>query len=93
MATTWSLYNYNLCIECEDNPMPLPFQHQGKYWILSPTPERDNIPEFRLSGVMLSRVGRELFRIIDQDPMPEYTEDLKKYFAGQKLRMVEVSNQ
>lgn len=77
----------------KDNPVLLPFQHQGKYWILSPTPERDNTPEFRLSGVMLSRVGRELFHIVDQDPMPEYTEDLKKYLAGQKLRMVEVSNQ
>ena len=88
-----SVYDYNLCIKYKDNLKPLPFQHQGKYWILSPTPERDNTPEFRLSGVMLSRVGRELFRIVDQDPMPEYTEDLKKYFAGQKLRMVEVSIQ
>ena len=86
-----SVYDYNLCIEYEDNPVPLPFQHQGKSWILSPTPERDNTPEFRLSGVMLSRVGCELFHIVDQDPMPEYTEDLKKYFAEQKLQMIEVS--
>ena len=88
-----SLYDYNLCIEYEDNPVPLPFQHQGKYWILSPTSERDNNPEFRLSGVMLSRIGCELFRIVDQDPMPDYTEDLKKYFASQKLQMLEVQNQ
>ena len=88
-----SLYDYNLCIEYEDNPVLLPFRHQGKYWILLPTSERDNNPEFKLSGVMLSRVGRELFHIVDQDPMPEYTEDLKKFFAGQKLQMVEVQNQ
>lgn len=86
-----SVYDYNLCIEYEDNPVPLPFQHQGKSWILSPTPERDNTPEFRLSGVMLSRVGCELYHIVDQDPMPEYTEDLKKFFVDQKLRMLEVS--
>lgn len=85
-----SVYDYNLCIEYEDNPVPSPFQHQGKYWILSPTPERDNTPEFRLSGVMLSRVGRELFHIVDQDPMPEYTEDLKKFFEEQNLKMIEV---
>lgn len=85
-----SLYDYNLCIEYEDNPRLVPFQHQGKNWILSPTPERDNTPEFRLSGVMLSRVGCELFRIVDQDPMPEYTEALKKIFEEQQLRMVEV---
>ena len=86
-----SLYDYNLCIEYEDNPVLLPFQHQGKYWILSPTPERNNNSDLRLSGVMLSRVGRELFHIVDQDPMPEYTEDLKKFFAEQNLSMVEVS--
>lgn len=88
-----SLYDYNLCIEYEDNPVPLPFQHQGKDWILFPTSERDNNSEFRLSGVMLSRIGCELFRIVDQDPMPDYTEDLKKYFASQKLQMLEVQNQ
>lgn len=86
-----SVYDYNLCIEYEDNPVPAPFQHQGKSWILSPTPERDNTPEFRLSGVMLSRIGRELFPIVDQDPMPEYTEDLKKFFAKQNLNMIEVN--
>lgn len=87
-----SVYDYNLCIEYEDNPKLLPFQHQGKYWILSPTPERDNTPEFRLSGVMLSRIGRELFHIVDQDPMPEYTEDLKEFFAKQNLNMIEVNS-
>ena len=87
-----SLYDYNLCIEHEDNPVLLPFQHQGKYWTLSPTPERDNSPEFRLSGVMLSRVGCELFRIVDQDPMLAYTEDLKKFFAEQNLSMIEVNS-
>ena len=87
-----SLYDYNLCIKYEGNPVPLPFQHQGKDWILSPISERDNKPEFRVSGVGLSRVGHELFHIVDQDPMPDYTEDLKKYFASQKLQMVEVRN-
>ena len=87
-----SWYGYNLCIMNKDNPVLLPFQYQGKYWILSPTPERDNTPEFRLSGVALSRVGRELFHIVDQDPMPEYTKALKEFFAGQKLQMAEVPN-
>ena len=82
--------DYNLCIMKQNNPILLPFQYQGKYWILSPTPERDNTSEFRLSGVTLSRVGRELFHIVDQDPMSEYTEDLKKFFEKQNLRMIEV---
>ena len=81
---------YNLCIMKQNNPILLPFQYQGKYWILSPTPERDNTSEFRLRGVMLSQVGCELFHIVDQDSMPEYTEDLKKFFEKQNLRMIEV---
>ena len=87
-----SYFDYSLCISNKDNPILLPFQHQGKRWILLPTPERDNTPEFRLSGVRLSRVGSELFRIVDQDPMSEYTEALKKYFAEQNLNMIEVNN-
>lgn len=86
-----SLYGYNLCIVSQGNPVILPFQYQGKYWVLSPLPERKNKPELMISGVALSRVGRELFHIVDQDPMPEYTEDLKKFFASQKLQMVETS--
>lgn len=85
------MYGYNLCIVNQDNPIILPFQYQGKYWVLSPLPEQENKPELMISGVALSRVGSELFHIVDQDPMPEYTEDLKKFFLGQKLQMAETS--
>lgn len=78
-------------IEYEGSPAPLQFCHQGSTWVLLSLPERDNETELRLSGVVLSGAGLELFRIIDQEPMPEYTEDLKKFFEKQKLRMVEVN--
>ena len=65
-------------------------RHQGKYWDISPLPGQPKKQEVKLYGVALSQVGRELFRIVDQDPMPEYTEDLKEFFARQKLQMVEV---
>ncbi len=78
---------YNLCIESPSNLIPQPFQHQGRDWIFSPL---DPIQEFRLNGFSCTRAGRELFRIVDQDPMPEYTEDIKEYFTGQNLQMVEV---
>lgn len=84
-----SYYDYNSCILNKDNPILFSFQHQGKHWILLPLADRNNRSKFRISGVALSRVGRELFRIVDQDPMPEYTEDLKKYFSEQKLQMIE----
>ena len=87
-----SWYDCNMSILNENNLVLLPFQYQGKHWFLLPLPERDNKPEFRVSGVALSRVGRELFRIVDPDPMPKYTEDLQKFFAGRQLQMVESPN-
>ncbi len=83
--------DYNLCIVNESNQILFSFQHQDKHWVLAPLPDwNQNSKEFRISGVSLSHVGRELFQIVDQDPMPEYTEDLKKFFTSQKLQMVEV---
>ena len=83
--------DYNICIVKQNDPMLFSFQHQGKHWVLPPLPDRNiNSKEFRISGVALSHVGRELLPIVDIDPMPEYTEDLKKYFAEQKLQMLEV---
>ena len=64
-------------------------RHQGIYWDLQLVQEQVKNQEFKLSGVALSRVGGELFRIVDQDPMPEYTDDLKEFFAKQKLQMIE----
>jgi len=86
---SWS--DYNWCIVNENNPIYFSFQHQDKHWVFLPLPDwNKDSKEFRVSGVALSSVGQELFQIVDQDPMPEYTEDLKKFFTGQKLQMVEV---
>ena len=84
-----SWYEYNVIPENETPPDSPRLWHQGRYWdllIQSPL-------QFRVSGVELSRAGRELFHIVDQDPMPEYTEDLKKFFAQQNLQMVEFNIQ
>ena len=83
--------DYNLSIVNKDNPVLLLFRHQGRCWALLPSQEREKKEEFRVSGVALSQAGRELFPIVDQDPMEQYTEDLKKFFAGQNLQMVEVN--
>ena len=82
--------DYQVSIPEENYRVLAPFQHQRRYWALQPSPEREKSEEFRISGVAFSRVGRELLRIVDQEPMPEYTEALKKFFADQKLQMVEV---
>ena len=85
-----SLMDYKLCILDEKNPDCLSFKHQEKNWILIPSPEWNNKNEFRISGVSLSNVGTELFRIVEKDPIPEYTNGLIHYFQNQKLQMVEV---
>ena len=67
-----------------------PFRYQGRYWALFTLPgwNKDQ-KQFQVSGVMLSQVGRELFPIVDLDPVESYTEDLKKFFARQHLEMLE----
>ena len=70
---------------------PLPFRHQRRRWVLLPSNEQEKLKDFMVTGVAFSRVGRELLSIVDQDSMEDYTEDLKKFFASQNLRMVEVS--
>ena len=85
-----TLHDYKLCVVNGNLPGPIPFRHQGRHWVLLLSPGRDKNQECKVSGVALSRAGCELFRIVDPDPMGEYTEDLKKFFAEQHLQMVEV---
>ncbi len=71
-----------------------PLWHQKQRWILITLPGWDkNQNQFKLSGVALSQAGRELFSIVDQDPMEQYTEELKKFFAENHLQMLEVHDE
>ena len=95
-----TLKEYGLIMTDHKTRMPyiihgesLPFQHQGRSWILLPLPETEKPEEFRLTGVALSRAGCELFPIVDQDRTEGYSEDLKRFFASQNLQMVEVPAQ
>lgn len=67
------------------------FRHQERYWVLKPTSERPESNEFRLGGVQLSYVGYQLFHIIEQISVPQYTQDLKEFFAKNQLEMAEVA--
>ena len=81
---SWSNH-YGLCIEIvssgsESPRARLPFSLQGRYWILVSTTIRAENQEFRLSGVALTRSGRELSRIVDLEPMNKYAQALMKFF-------------
>ena len=92
-----SWFDYNMCIglypsEPKQDMWRIPFGFQGRYWGLLPTTERAVDQEFRLSGVALTRSGRELSRIVDLEPMNEYAQALMKFFEAKNLQMTEVNS-
>ena len=70
----------------------VPFKFQNRYWILEPTSPREIGTEYRISGVALTKVGRELSRVVECQPIPEYTEKLETYFSAQGFHMFEVGD-
>lgn len=92
-----SWFDYRPCIgivlsDPDPRTLRFPFSFQGRYWVLISTIESAENQEFRLSGVALSRSGRELSRIIDLEPMNEYAQALMKFFETKNLKMTEVDN-
>ena len=92
-----SRYDYKLCIGI---PMPgptprfvrIPFGFQGQYWVLVPTGQHKDEQEFRLSGVALTKAGRELSTIVDLEPVNDYFQALMEYFKKSGLQMTEVDS-
>ena len=92
-----SWYDYRVCIGiASPDPEPrlirLPFSFQGRYWVLESTTVRTENQEFRLSGVALTRSGRELSRIVDLEPMNKYAQALMEFFKTKNLKMTEVDD-
>lgn len=91
-----SWYDYRLSTGLSlDNPPQLiriPFRFQNRYWVLVSTGERNSNKEFRLSGVALTRSGRELSRVVGSEVMDEFSQDLFSFFRGENLQMTEVES-
>lgn len=75
-----------------------PFWYQGKYWVLRRLPEWEDKEEpFKIGGISLSQVGREMFYILRQEHLDSFTDTismghagaLREYFAEHNLQMVE----
>ena len=88
-----SWHGYTVSRVHENDPQFLLFQHQGKYWNLLPLPDQVEKQDIKLSGVAFSFLGRELFRIIDQELEEEHTKDLQKYLERQNVQMTEIPAQ
>lgn len=93
-----SWHDFRACIDIhpsepkQGNLLVIPFNFQGKYWILVPLNKRNHNKEFRLSGVALTRSGQELSRVVDLEPMDEYAQALLKFFREKSLQMTEVDS-
>ena len=70
----------------------IPFRFQDRNWVLSPSEHRELDSEFRVSGVALTQVGKELSKIVECDPVPEYHQALVGFFATHSLVMTEVTS-
>ncbi len=87
--------NYNACItswpsEGKEGMLVIPFNFQGRYWLLKPIARRNAEQEFRLSGVALTASGQELSMVVERSPNDAFANDLNQFFSTEKLQMVQV---
>ena len=90
-----SWFDFRACVDIhpsepkQGNLLVIPFRFQERYWVLVPINQRDN-KEFKLSGVALTRSGRELSSVVDLEPMDDYAQDLTRFFKAKNLQVTEV---
>ncbi len=82
--------DYNSWFDYRSSTQGIPFRFQSRLWNLVPEDQNWQKGRLKLSGVALTRTGRELSRVVEVQPMAEFTQALVDYFTGQKLGMVEV---
>ena len=68
-----------------------PLLHQGKRWVLVGASEVCKRKPLRVAGAAFTHAGRELLTVVDIEPLPEFTEQLKAHFAKSQYQMVEVT--
>lgn len=73
-----------------DNKVAIGFTYAGALHAFVPKEPRPASAEFRVSGVMLTKAGRELLRVVPLVPEPEYTADMLAFFETQGFRVVPV---
>ena len=90
---SWSDFRFSVVRRSDEPPRPLlPFHHQGRQWVLVADATRHPGAEFRIKGPALTFAGQELSRVVEQEPIPNYTERLEAFFLGQKFRMVRLDD-
>ena len=68
----------------------IPFDYQGRHWMLVPKSDDGVGKKVRINGVALTTSGRELSRIVEIKPMPDYSRAMAEFFDKRGFRMIEV---
>ena len=66
------------------------FSFQGHRWVLVPTDQQPGEQSIDLEGIILSRSGMELARVVALEAMPEYEQAVVDFFQQKGFRVVEV---
>jgi len=82
---------YEMCVAAKNKSIALGFSYQNSDWGLVPIEDRAEGATLRIHGVALSQAGRELLKIVEVEPIDNYSNDLRSYFEKQKLRMTPIS--
>ena len=64
--------------------------YQEKHWILMPVSTAGIGKELKINGVALTQSGRELFSIVNVEPLNNYSKALARFLEGKGFRMIEV---
>ena len=65
----------------------LPIIHQGISWLMHSLPGRNPSKQFKVHGVALTQTGQELSKVVELEPVEEYTRELKNFFRRSNLEM------
>ena len=94
-----SWYDIRMCVSTfgtnekqEKIVVRVPFKFQDHYWVLEPTKPLKTGAAYRVSGVALTKAGRELLKVVDCQPIPGYSQELEVFFTSQGLVMAEVDS-
>ena len=90
---SWMEYEACVVREVAGNRQILtPMQHQGRKWALIQKQGHDQERKpIKITGAKLSKIGMELFQIVDMKNNDQFLEELKVYFKKQNLEMTEFS--
>ena len=67
------------------------FRFQGRTWVMIPTDQRQGVQNVEFIGIILTKSGMELAKVVELQSMPEYEEAVVDYFQQSGFRMAEVN--